>query len=221
MVPLARAAARRVLDAAGAPARRRLKSIRDDATRRGAVDITHIARASSLACRCRRIRDRRRACGPMRVALTALTALAARAARTAGHGRNSPRIGACRRIADAIGEYAPARQGGARRGGRRAARNAAARQGARGTGCRRKLRRCNARAFRRRAAARVDSVVKKSARRGTEHQNVRRCMNGSGYLDDLDDSDDMRERVAVAQCSLHVMPPRRLSQTSVFGGRLG
>lgn len=115
MVPLARAAARRVLDAAGAPARRRLKSIRDHATRRGAVDITHIARASSLACRCRRIRDRRRACGPMRVALTALTALAARAARTAGHGRNSPRIGACRRIADAIGEYAPARQGGARR----------------------------------------------------------------------------------------------------------
>ncbi|WP_157779348.1 hypothetical protein [Burkholderia thailandensis] len=218
MVPLARAAARRVLDAAGAPARRRLKSIRDDATRRGAVDITHIARASSLACRCRRIRDGRRACGPMRVALTAL---AARAARTAGHGRNSPRIGARRRVAGAIGEYAPARQDGARRGERRAARNAAAWQGARGTGCRRKLRRCNARAFRRRAAARMDSVVKKSARRGTEHQNVRRCMNGSGYLDDLDDSDDMRERVAVAQCSLHVMPPRRLSQTSVFGGRLG
>ncbi|AOI45306.1 hypothetical protein WI23_05515 [Burkholderia oklahomensis C6786] len=67
----------------------------------------------------------------------------------------------------------------------------------------------------------MDAAVKKSARRGTEHQNVRRCMNGSGYLADLDDSDEMRERVAVAQCPLHFMPPRRLSQTSVFRGRLG
>ncbi|AOJ02532.1 hypothetical protein WS70_12420 [Burkholderia mayonis] len=67
----------------------------------------------------------------------------------------------------------------------------------------------------------MDSAAKKSARRGTEHQNVRRCMNGSGYLDDLDDSDEMRERVAVAQCPLHFMPPRRLSQTSVFRDRLG
>ncbi|ALB14094.1 hypothetical protein M218_13715 [Burkholderia pseudomallei MSHR338] len=67
----------------------------------------------------------------------------------------------------------------------------------------------------------MNSAFKKSARRGTEHQNVCRCTNGSGYLDDLDDSDEMRERVAMAQCPPHVMPPRRLSQTSVFGGRLG
>ncbi|AOJ09292.1 hypothetical protein WS71_18185 [Burkholderia mayonis] len=64
-------------------------------------------------------------------------------------------------------------------------------------------------------------MPKKSARRGTEHQNVCRCTNDSGYLDDLDDSDEMRERVAVTQCPLQFMPPRRLSQISVFRDRLG
>lgn len=177
-----------------------MKKIRGNAACRRAADVTRIARTSSPACRSRCFRDRRRACGPPR------TASAARTIRAARRRRHAPGVDARRGIVGAIGAHRHARRGGAPSRVRRAARNASPCRGERGTDCRRKLHRFGERALQRTGAC-MNSAFKKSARRGTEHQNVCRCTNGSGYLDDLDDSDEMRERVAMAQCPPHVMPP--------------
>ncbi|WP_242451995.1 hypothetical protein [Burkholderia pseudomallei] len=186
-----------------------MKKIAGDAACRRAADVTRIARTSSPACRSRCFATPTRVRPPR-------TASAARTIRAARRRRHAPGVDARRGIVGAIGAHRHARPAVRHRAcvappatRRRAAANVEQIAGASFTAS--ASGRCSAPGH-----ARIP--LSKECPPGDGAPKRCRCTNGSGYLDDLDDSDEMRERVAMAQCPPHVMPPRRLSQTSVFGG---